>query len=52
MFSYILKRIAIAIPTLLVLIVISFVLMHAAPGGPFTAERELPPEVMANLNAK
>ncbi|HCQ59006.1 MAG TPA: oligopeptide transporter permease, partial [Sulfitobacter sp.] len=41
-----------AIPTLLVLIVISFLLMHSAPGGPFTSERELPPQVLANLNAK
>ncbi|MBU1837283.1 MAG: oligopeptide transporter permease, partial [Alphaproteobacteria bacterium] len=52
MFSYILKRLAIAVPTLLLLIVISFLLMHSAPGGPFTAERELPPQVLANLNAK
>ncbi|ETX29799.1 oligopeptide ABC transporter permease OppB [Roseivivax isoporae] len=52
MLSYTLKRLAIAIPTLLILIVVSFVLMHAAPGGPFTSERELPPEVLANLNAK
>ena len=52
MLSYILKRLAIAIPTLLVLIVISFLLMHSAPGGPFTSERELPPQVLANLNAK
>ena len=52
MLSYTLKRLAIAVPTLLILIVVSFVLMHAAPGGPFTSERELPPEVLANLNAK
>ena len=50
MLSYILKRLAIAIPTLLVLIVISFLLMHSAPGGPFTSERELPPQVLANLD--
>ncbi len=52
MLSYVLKRLALAVPTLLILIIVSFVLMHAAPGGPFTAERELPPEVLANLNAK
>ncbi|SFE66651.1 oligopeptide ABC transporter permease OppB [Roseivivax sediminis] len=52
MLSYTFKRLAIAVPTLLILIVVSFVLMHAAPGGPFTSERELPPEVLANLNAK
>ncbi|AJE48879.1 oligopeptide ABC transporter permease OppB [Celeribacter indicus] len=49
---YILKRLAIAIPTLLLLIIFSFLLMHAAPGGPFTQERQLPAQVLANLNAK
>ena len=52
MFGFILRRIGVAIPTLLVLIVFSFLLMHLAPGGPFTQERALPPQVIANLNAK
>ncbi len=52
MSSYILKRFVVAIPTLLLLIVISFLLMHAAPGGPFTQEKQLPPAVLANLNEK
>jgi oligopeptide transport system permease protein len=38
-FSYILKRLAIAVPTLLLLIVISFLLMHSATGGPIPEER-------------
>jgi oligopeptide transport system permease protein len=52
MFGFILRRLAVAIPTLLLLIVLSFLLMYAAPGGPFTQERALPPQVIANLNAK
>ncbi len=52
MFSYIAKRLAVAVPTLLLLIILSFLLMHAAPGGPFTQEKQLPPAVLANLNAK
>lgn len=52
MFAYVMRRLAVAIPTLLLLIVFSFVLMHLAPGGPFTQERALPPQVIANLNAK
>jgi oligopeptide transport system permease protein len=52
MWSYIAKRVAVAVPTLLLLIVLSFLLMHAAPGGPFTQERALPAQVLANLNAK
>ena len=49
---YFLKRLAVAVPTLLALIVVSYVMMYAAPGGPFDTERTLPAEVMANLQAK
>lgn len=52
MLRYILRRLLIAIPTLLILIVICFLLMYAAPGGPFTSERPLPPQVLANIEAK
>lgn len=52
MTGFILRRMVVAIPTLLLLILGSFLLMHAAPGGPFTRERALPPVVLANLNAK
>ena len=52
MIAYFLRRLAVAVPTLLVLIVVSYVLMYAAPGGPFDIERTLPPEVMANLERK
>ena len=52
MFSFIARRLLVAVPTLLVLIVISAVLMHAAPGGPFNSERKLSSEVLANLQAK
>ncbi len=52
MLFFILKRLAFAIPTLLLLVVLSFSLMHAAPGGPFTQERAVPPEILANLEAQ
>ncbi|RYH08941.1 oligopeptide ABC transporter permease OppB [Tropicimonas sp. IMCC6043] len=52
MLSYIFRRLAVAIPTLLVLVVFSYLVMYAAPGGPFDTERALPQEVMANLEAK
>jgi oligopeptide transport system permease protein len=39
------------IPTLLVLITIAFFLIRIAPGGPFDAEKVLPPEIRANLDA-
>ena len=52
MLKYILKRVSVAIPTILILIAISFLLMHSAPGGPFTSERPLPDEVLKNIEAK
>ncbi|MCF6302477.1 MAG: oligopeptide ABC transporter permease OppB [Devosiaceae bacterium] len=52
MISFVVRRIGIAIPTLLILVVFSFSLMHLAPGGPFTSERPLPPQVLANIEAK
>ncbi len=52
MFSFVVRRLAVAIPTLLVLVILSFILMYAAPGGPFNSERPLPPEVLANIEAK
>ncbi len=52
MFRLIFTRTLEAIPTLLVLITISFFLMRFAPGNPFSSEKTLPPEVMQNINAK
>jgi len=52
MIKFIIKRLGIAIPTILFLIIISFLLMHSAPGGPFTSERPLPDEVLKNINEK
>ncbi len=50
MFSYSLRRLLGAIPTLLILITIAFFMMRAAPGGPFDSEKTLPPEIQANLD--
>ena len=52
MFNFVLKRLAIAVPTILILVILSFMLMFAAPGGPFNSERPLPPQVLANLEAR
>lgn len=52
MFRFILNRLIYAVPTMLVMIVACFVLMHVAPGGPFTSERPLPPQVLANIEAR
>ena len=49
MLSYALRRTLAAIPTLLVLVALAFFLVRAAPGGPFDTERNLAPEIEANL---
>lgn len=51
MILYALRRIAGAIPTLFVIITLTFFMMRAAPGGPFDSERRLPPEIERNLKA-
>jgi oligopeptide transport system permease protein len=49
MLRYFLRRLAGAIPTLFIIVTLSFFLVRIAPGGPFDEERSLPPEIMANL---
>ncbi|MFQ6006597.1 MAG: oligopeptide ABC transporter permease OppB [Woeseia sp.] len=49
MLRFALLRLLTAIPTLLLVIVLAFLMVHAAPGGPFDAERALPPEIEANI---
>ena len=50
--SYILKRIVMAVFTLWAVITITFFVMHAVPGGPFTREKAISAEAQAALNAK
>lgn len=50
MFYFAVKRLLWAVPTLLLIITIAFFLMRIAPGGPFSKERPLAPEILANLN--
>ena len=51
MASYIVKRIAVAVLTLLVIMCITFLLMNAIPGSPFLTEKSTP-EMIARANAK
>lgn len=52
MLLFALKRLATGIPTLLLLVTLTFFLMRLAPGGPFDRERSLPPDIEAALNAE
>jgi len=51
MLSYAIRRILSAIPTLFVIITLSFFMMRAAPGGPFDSQRKLPPQIEHNIEA-
>jgi oligopeptide transport system permease protein len=52
MLRFLLRRLAVAIPTLLVVITAAFFMMRAAPGSPFDLDRKLPPEIKKNVEAK
>ena len=49
MLRLILTRFATAVPTLFIVVTLSFVLMRLAPGGPFDADRAINPAILANL---
>ncbi len=49
---FLLNRTVTMLITLFLIITITFFLMHAIPGGPFTREKPLPPAVLEALNKK
>jgi oligopeptide transport system permease protein len=49
MLSYVVRRMAGLIPTLLIIITVSFLILRLTPGGPFDQEQTLSPAVRANL---
>ena len=52
MLKLIFRRLLEAIPTMFILITVSFFMMRLAPGSPFSGERSFSPAVMANIEAK
>ena len=52
MWAYLVRRILWTIPVIFVVSSVTFLMMHAIPGGPFSAEKALPPEIIKNLEAK
>lgn len=52
MLSFFLRKLFFMALTLWVIITITFFLMHAVPGGPFTREKELPDAVKKNIEAR
>jgi oligopeptide transport system permease protein len=49
MLRFIAKRLLSAVPTIFIVVTISFFLIRFAPGGPFNIERALPPQIMENM---
>ena len=52
MITYLARRILWIIPVLFTVSIITFILMHAVPGGPWDSEKRLPAGVEARLNAE
>lgn len=52
MLKFALGRLLQAIPVLLAVISMTFMLVHSAPGGPFSADKAVPAEVLAALEAQ
>src|SRR5690625_182456 len=50
MLKYLLKRVGFIFISLFFIITITFFLMQAAPGGPFTSERKVPPKIEEQFN--
>lgn len=49
MLAFAIRRIATLVPTLFVIVTLSFVVIRLAPGGPFDEEQAVAPEIRANL---
>lgn len=50
MLRFIARRLLETIPVLLIIITATFFMVRFVPGGPFTAEKAVTPEILANLN--
>ena len=51
MFRFIARRLLETIPVLLIIITATFFMIRFVPGGPFTAEKAVTPEILRNLEA-
>ena len=52
MLVFFLRRVLLGIPVLVAVATLTFLIMHWVPGGPFDSEKILPPEIIANIEAK
>ncbi len=52
MLVFLLRRVLLGIPVLVAVATLTFIIMHSVPGGPFDNEKILPPQIIANIEAK
>jgi oligopeptide transport system permease protein len=52
MLRFFFRRVLLGIPVLMTVATVTFVIMHLVPGGPFDGDKILPPEIIANIEAK
>ena len=52
MLNLVFKRIVVAVPVLLFVITLTFLMVHSAPGGPFDEEKVVSQEVLDKLNER
>lgn len=52
MARYLLRRLLVAIPTLLLITTLGFALLHAAPGGPFDSDKRMLPAIQQAIEAR
>jgi len=52
MLRYIVRRILESVPTMLLIVTLAFLLLHVAPGGPFSADKALLPEIERSIEAR
>ncbi|MDC7234464.1 MAG: ABC transporter permease [Spirochaetales bacterium] len=50
--NYFIRRLIYSLLTVLMIATVTFFMMHSIPGGPFTREKPVPPEIMRVLNEK
>ncbi len=52
MVKYFIKRLGMMLIAMFLIVLLTFVIMHSVPGGPFTSDRQVSEEVLAALNEK
>lgn len=52
MAAFLLRRLLVAVPTLLVIATLAFVLLRATPGGPFDGDKPMIPEIRRSIEAR